>query len=639
MYIRTVHKKNKNSVKIYTYYRLIHAYRIGDKRRQINILNLGKLEDLPKDKHKLLADRIEEILTGKESLFPNTDDRVEKLAQKFAVRIKKKGIKFSGCENKPMPVPAYASTYANAADRQRADRRQTDESFDTRDYHTIDINSLEEEDIREIGAEWLSKQAIDLSGLPVYLRGEGYSEYQVNTMLISLICKMVHPSSELEAERWLKENTALCELYNLEVDDINRHDLYRASNRYLKHKEGIEEFLYDRTFDLFSKTDRIIIYDLTNLYFEGRMNSSKKAKYGRCKSKRNDCKLIGLSMVVDIYGFVRHCDLYPGNVSEPKTLSEIIDRIEKKLLSSENKPIVVIDAGISTEENLKLLRERGYDYISVSRQKLKEYQAIDEQPYVVKDKKENKIELKKIAVDGKPDCYLHVKSDQKSKKEESIDGKLTQRFEERLEYLKEGLAKPRRLKKIIKVHEHIGRLKQQYSSIAKLYQIDYTEDKKADKVIDIAWRREKKKESRPGVYFLRYSQPQLNEAQIWNIYNCIREVESTFRCLKNDLDIRPIFHQKDEHIESHIWVGIIGYQIVNIIRQRLKAGGINYSWKTIVKKMNTQKRSIIEMDRKDGKRVYMKLCSRPNIEIKRFYELMRFKFRPYTRTTKVVTQL
>jgi transposase len=102
------------------------------------------------------------------------------------------------------------------------------------------------------------------------------------------------------------------------------------------------------------------------------------------------------------------------------------------------------------------------------------------------------------------------------------------------------------------VHEHIGRLKQQYSGIAKLYQINYTEDKKADKVLDIEWRREKKKESGHGVYFLRYSRPQLNEPQIWNIYNCIREVESTFRCLKNDLDIRPIFHQKDEHIESHI---------------------------------------------------------------------------------------
>jgi transposase len=110
-------------------------------------------------------------------------------------------------------------------------------------------------------------------------------------------------------------------------------------------------------------------------------------------------------MVVDIYGFVKYCDLYPGNISEPKTLSDIIGRIEKKL-SSENKPLVVIDAGISTEGNLQLLRERGYDYISVSRQRLKEYQAIDEQPCVIRDKKGNKIELKKIAVDGKPDCYL-----------------------------------------------------------------------------------------------------------------------------------------------------------------------------------------------------------------------------------------
>jgi len=105
------------------------------------------------------------------------------------------------------------------------------------------------------------------------------------------------------------------------------------------------------------------------------------------------------------------------------------------------------------------------------------------------------------------------------------------------------------------------------------------------------------------------------------------------------LNIRPIYHQKDAYIEPHIWLGIVAYQVVNYIRQTLKGNNINYSWTTITEKMKTQKSLIISMDTKESKRIYMKLCTRPNVEVKKIYDTLKFKDRPYVRKTKVVTQL
>lgn len=115
--------------------------------------------------------------------------------------------------------------------------------------------------------------------------------------------------------------------------------------------------------------------------------------------------------------------------------------------------------------------------------------------------------------------------------------------------------------------------------------IEYEEDAKNGKTTDIRWTRQAKKENPKGEYFLRYSKSILNEKEIWDAYNLTREVESSFRCLKTDLNIRPIHHQKDAYIEPHIWLGIIAYQVVNYIRQVLKDKNINYSWSTIVEKM------------------------------------------------------
>ena len=614
MYIRKVEKKNKGLEKTYTYYRLIYGYKIGNKVRQQTLLNLGKLEGFPKEKHKALADKIEILLTGTTPLFDNQDIEIDKLAHKYVAEIQAKGL-FPGKKRK-------ASIGTGPKE----------------DFHEININTIEEEESREIGGEWLCKQAFNKLGISPILSQLGMTEDQIDIALMLLTAKMIHPSSENEIERWLKENSGAMELYGQENFSITRYRLYQAATELYDNKKLIEKGLYTKCSNLFSQRNKVVIYDLTNMYFEGQMKGSDKAHFGRSKEKRSDCRLISLAMTIDSQGFVRNSQFYPGNVSEPETLTNMLEGVKQTIDFNNEKPLIVIDAGIATEDNLALIKEKGYDYICVSRTHPKEFSQLADNAEHLKDNRGNQIEVRKIAVEGTLDCFLQIRSDQKAKKEESMDKKLTDRFEERLKYIQEGLSLPRRLKKTVKVHEAIGRIKNQFSKVAKLYEITYQENIEKGTVKQISWERIKTKEKPMGEYFLRYSKEQLTEKEIWDGYNLTREIEADFRCLKTDLNIRPIFHQKDQHIESHVWLGILAFQIVNYIRQNLKLSNINYSWKTIVEKMKSQKTSLISMNAKKDKRLFVKLCTKPNNEVNKIYDALGYKNRPYARKTKVVTQ-
>ncbi len=616
MFIRAVIKKDKNKLKSYTYYRLTHSYRMGNKTRQVVVLNLGKLEGLSESNRKLLAVRIEEIVTGKTSLFSaNQFSEIEDLAQQFAQKVAKDKI-FPSSKGK-----SIAKDVKN-------------------EFQTVDLETIEQIESKSIGAEWLVKQTFDKLMIPQMLKTIGLSDKQQIGAQLLLTAKLLHPSSELEAQRWLNEDSGAAELYN-DTDDMTRYRLYQAATEMYKNKVELDSLLYNKIGEIFPKRTKIVIYDLTNMYFEGQMNNSKRANFGRSKQKRNDRRLIGLGLSIDEYGFVRSSRFYNGNVSEPGTFIDLIHDLSDQLKGNGKKPLIVMDAGIATEENLSLLREEkyNYDYVCVSRSKPKEYDKLTDGATTISDNRGHKIELTKIKVEGKTDCFLHIKSEQKETKERSMDEKLSARLVKQLEEIRDKLSKKRTLKQITKIHEKVGGIKVKLARVGYLYKITYTEDAEKGIVTDIQWERIKSKEKPKGEYFLRYTYNTIKEEEIWNLYNLTRDVESVFRCLKTDLDIRPIYHQKDKYIEPHIWLGILGYQIVNYIKQNLKKNNISDSWTTIVRQMSTMQSSTTVVVNDKQQQLYIKLCTRPNQYQKTIFETLKYKSRPYTRKTKVVTQL
>jgi len=320
MFIRAVVKKDKLKQKSYTYYRLTHSYRVGKKTRQQVVLNLGKLESIDKEYHKQLADRIEDLVTGMGSgLIPlELSDDLESLAQSFAKQVSKDKI--------------FSSNKGRLISEDIQNNLQT-----------VDLESFEQIESKEIGGEWLVKQAFQAMDIPSVLTNIGLDEKQIKVAQMLLTAKLLHPSSELETERWLNNNSASAELYDYQ-EKISRYSLYQVTNKMYSQKEIIDKELYNKTTNLFSGRNKIVIYDLTNMHFEGQMNGSDKAAFGRSKQKRNDRKLIGLSLAIDSNGFVRHCQFYTGNISEPITFKDLIVSISEQMDETFDKPLVVMPA-------------------------------------------------------------------------------------------------------------------------------------------------------------------------------------------------------------------------------------------------------------------------------------------------------
>jgi transposase len=603
MFIKAIPKTDKNTGKSYNYYRLCESYRLGDKVRHRTILSLGTLIELTDNKDfKLLADRIEQLVGGKQSLFP-TSEAVEKLAHKF---------------------------YAQIHEGKLVDRVVVDPV--EKNFQAVDLDSIELENVREIGSEWMCYQAARQLDLRGYFEKTGLSPEEIDLAHTHIISRAVHPASEHATAEWLHENTALCELLGMESSSVNRFKLYDTSRLLYGHRDGIENFLSHKTSELFDLDDKIILYDLTNTYFEGRKANSNIAMFGNSKEKRKDAKLVTLALVVNVQGFVKHSKIYRGNIGETTTLEAIVNELSTQTSFTGRKPMVVMDAGIADEENLKMLKSKGYNYLCVTRGKLKDYVAVKEQgkPVVVTDKRNSPVELLRIEKEGIDDSLLYVRSERKAIKELSMHENFTSHFETGLTQIQEGIQKKGGTKSIEKVWERIGRLKEKYPSAHRFFDIQISHDGK--KATTLTWKRiipTSPKEE--GVYFLRTSIKEIDEVTFWDIYNTIREIEASFRILKSDLEIRPVFHKSDENTMAHLFLAVLAYQLVSTIRYQLKAKGIHHDWSHIVRIMNTQKAATVTMQDKNDQKIYIRKCSKPETKAREIYDALGYKYQPWIR--------
>jgi hypothetical protein len=434
------------------------------------------------------------------------------------------------------------------------------------------------------------------------------------------------------------------------VDQITKDHLYRISHRLYALKDSLESWLSHRTNELFDIQDKIIIYDLTNTYFEGEKRRSGLARFGRSKEKRNDAKLVVLALVINPYGFIKYSSILQGNVSDPSTLEAMIKDLRSKTSTTAEKALVVIDAGIATNENLARIRLEGYDYLCVSRSRLKDYEIVaTSERLTVEDNRKRKIHLQKVSpVESSresTDYYLKVESLTKEKKELSMNDRFRDGYLNGLASIAGSLSKKRGAKQERKVHERVGRLMEKYPSIHKYYQIDYhVEEKQVTKkkpvlriVTAMTWKLKPEMDmnARCGVYFLRTSLNDNNRI-LWDSYNTIREIEYTMRVLKTDLDMRPIFHKKDESTMAHLHLALLAYWVVNTIRYQLKQRGINPQWNEIVRIMNTQKVVTTLAQNKCDQIIIIRRCSESNEKVKMIYHALNYKSTPFKKKKVVV---
>ncbi|MBK9151031.1 MAG: IS1634 family transposase [Saprospiraceae bacterium] len=607
MYLKVVFKRYDKSGHRVMEYRMVESYRSGDTIKQHNILHLGNLAELPDaEQKKELGKRIDEIvkqrLSSQLNFMQSSDEKIEHLAQKFAQEI---------------------------IEKKRIDTNVS------HNYELVNTDTISNHDVVEIGAEWMCHQALNQLHLDEILQDCEFSEDERRLAYTHIISRAVHPASELATCQWIKQNSGVCELTHYPVDKITKDKLYGISHKLYEHKSKIESRLSTKTNELFDLDDKIMIYDLTNSYYEGQMAKSTMARYGRSKEKRSDAKLVVLAMVVNEQGFIKYSQIYEGNTSDTQTLKDLVAQLSTHTSGQDRKPIVAIDAGIASETNLQMLKFHGYDYLCVSRSAMTRYSVDDSKsPVSLKDNKNQQISLQQVLVRGCTDTYVEVHSYSKENKERSMNEQFRQRFEAGLKQIQSSLTKPRGVKTVSKVYERLGRLKQKYPSINRYYQIELSEEE--GKVQSITW----KVLNMPaieGKYLLRTTLNTTEEKIQWKIYNTIREIESTFRTLKTDLDLRPIYHKSDKASQAHLHLGILAYWVVNTIRYQLKKKGIHKQWKHLVQLMNTHKIVTTRLECAEDKVIHIRKFSVPTKEVKNIYESLKFKTKAFNQKKVVVT--
>ena len=321
--------------KTYRSVRLVESRRVGRKVQQKTLLNLGAHFAIPKAQWAELVKIIEARLAGNEFLFepaPELTATAEAIVQKL---------------------------------RSREMVQAADEAL-MGDTANVQLDSLEMDNGHSVGCERLALEALESLRFSEALKDIGMSDRDARITMAMVIARMVHPSSERAALNWLETNSATLELLRLDTGKGLKLDkLYPLSDVLVKHHRTIEDALFARQRKLFGTGGAVIFYDLTNTHMTGRP-ASRLAKFGRSKQKRNDCPLVTLALATDEGGFPRRSSVLPGNVSEHGTLLEALDSLATQD-EGEDKPTVIMDAGIATKDNLAELRKRGYHWITVKR--------------------------------------------------------------------------------------------------------------------------------------------------------------------------------------------------------------------------------------------------------------------------------
>lgn len=615
MYIRRTTIKSRQTGGTYFTHRLVESVRTAEGVRQRTLLNLGKEFPYSQEDWPALAHRIEQIVAGRGSLFP-LEAILEEAAHHYAARL--------------ILAKSQPGADNTAPEEDGAKKDQL-----SQDFQTVDINSLELLRPRSVGVEHTALGIVEQLGLTDKLRELGLSTPQLNAAIGLVVARMAAPGSELSTHHWLQDHSGLGELLGWDFERTSLTQLYQVTDILLKHKEHLEKFLFESERQLFRFEETITLYDLTNTYFEGQAEGNESAKHGRSKEKRSDCPLVTLGLLLDSSGFPKKSMVFSGNVSEPTTLEKMVSQLEKETRLAPTqfvlkaKPTVVMDAGLATEANILWLTERGYHYVVVSRKRHRQFS--EEESVIVKDEEQGQVKVQRVVNEETKELELYCYSERREKKDEAILDSFSQRFEAGLERLRAGLAKKTGCRDYEKIVERVGRLKERYARAAQRFAIEYVLDEEGKKVTAIQWQLKEDQKpalTHPGVYCLRTDQLDWDEKTIWHTYTMLTDLESVFRSLKSELGLRPVFHQKKERVESHLFIAVLAYHVVHNIRYQLKAVGINDSWTLLRKKLGNQYRTTVTMNLQNEQQIHVRKSSRPEPPQQVIYDALHLPYLP-----------
>ena len=597
MYIRQTRTASKASGESYITYRLVRGERIGGRVRQITLLNLGRHFDVAQDSWVDLCARIEQIIGGQAPLLDATlSPRLERIAQGYAARL---------IEQAPVPAPAAESQAAPV-------------------FAEVSVDSLDLSQARSVGVEHVGLHAMEQIGLLKLLSDLNVNGVDRAALVGNIIGRMARPASEMATWQWLREESALGELIDCDFNAMALSRMYRVTDVLMKHREAIERHVFERVRTLFGLEQTITLYDLTNTYFEGDLETCTKAARGHSKEKRSGCPLVTLGLVLDGSGFVRRSRLFEGHAVESRTLAPMLEG-----LAAPAHALVIMDAGIATSANIDWLTQQGYRYLVVSRERARQFD--ENQSVTIENRKGQTLQLQKVLSDDGKEVRLYCHSERREQKETAMLNRFCTRLEAGLQKLADGLTKPRGEKRLDKLNERIGALRAKSFGVGQHYQVELIPDETGKKAVRLNWQKmpvQGSMATHPGVYCLRSNETGWDAEKLWRTYSMLTDLEAVFRSLKSELGLRAVYHRKEDRIDSHPFITVLAYQLVQVLRRQLGAMQNHQSWNSLRATLSVQRRVTATFRQKDGRTLNIRKSTRAEPELADIYSALNINPSP-----------
>ncbi len=452
----------------------------------------------------------------------------------------------------------------------------------------VKLKSIQLQRLRDFGDVWLALGLWRLLGLDTLLEdlmpaGREEVPWPVVSSILT-IARLCEPSSELHIEDTWYRRTALDDLLGVPIEKVHTDRLYEGLDHLLPHKKAIEHHLKERLGDLFDLKYDLLLYDITSTYFEGQCAGNPMAKHGYSRDNRSDCLQVCIGLVVTEEGMPLGYEVFDGNTNDSTTVETIVNAMEEKY--GQANRVWVMDRGMVSEANLKFLREKDGSYIvGTPKAMLRRF----DKYLTDKDWHEAQegVQVKLVPGPDGDETFILARSEDRQKKEKAMHDRFVERMEAGLLKL-QASAQSGRLKDEAIANQRLGRLNQRYWRAASAFtvKIKPIRPPKGKQRLSMTWTRNKKWSDwaaiSEGCYLLRTNLTETDPAKLWKRYIQLTEAEWAFRITKDELGIRPIWHQKKERVLAHILVCFLAYVLWKSLAQWMRRSGLGDAPRTVI---------------------------------------------------------
>jgi transposase len=403
---------------------------------------------------------------------------------------------------------------------------------------------------------------------------------------VLVAARFCEPSSELHiAEDWYRR-TALCDLLQLGDEEVNKDRLYRGLDHLLVHKVALEAHLSRRCGELFAIHNEVLLYDVTSTYFEGLAEANPQAQRGYSRDHRPDCKQVCIALVVTFDGFPLGYEVFAGNTNDSRTLQTIVATMEARhgVLGR----VWITDRGMASAKNLAWLRDTGRRYIiGAPKSELKKFGAELAAASGWRTVQEG-VEVKLARHPDTDETVILCRSADRRSKEQAMHDRFSRRIEAALERLAARIARSKKRLDPAPLNRQIGRILQQNQRAAARFAIALEPDGcPASLRLRVTCNNDFDDWAAlsEGAYLLRSNIADWNDQQLWKAYIQLTQAEAAFRIHKDQLNVRPIWHQREDRVQAHILVCFLAFVLWKSLEMWQQRAGLGNSPRTILEEL------------------------------------------------------